>query len=140
MTIQDIGLFQAISSKMEYLNQRHNVLAQNIANADTPGYRPKDLVDVDFSSMVRNVTSSTNGGLQNVSMTTTNAGHLGHLEGETDADARKQRNMYEVAPAGNSVIIEEQLVKSGENAMDYNLMLSLYQKQVGLIKTAIGTR
>jgi flagellar basal-body rod protein FlgB len=46
--------------------------------------------------------------------------------------------MYEVAPAGNSVIIEEQLMDAGQNAADYNLMLNIMQKQVGMIRTALG--
>lgn len=141
MTIQDIGLFQAISSKMDFLNQRQSIIASNIANSDTPGYRPKDLVKVDFSSMVESSTrKGGNMGVKNVSLAATNEGHLGSAQsGGVDGKARKQRDMYEVAPAGNSVIIEEQLLDSNQNSMDYNLMLSVYQKQVGMIRTALGT-
>jgi len=142
MTIQDIGLFQAISSKMDFLNQRQSIIASNIANSDTPGYRPKDLVKVDFSSMVESSTGKNGGmgGVKNVSLVATDEGHLGSAQsGGADGKSRKQRDMYEVAPAGNSVIIEEQLLDSNKNSMDYNLMLSVYQKQVGMIRTALGT-
>ena len=43
MSGQDIALFKAIGAKLDYLSQRHKVIAENIANADTPGYRPRDL-------------------------------------------------------------------------------------------------
>ena len=43
MTTQDIGLFKALGAKMDYLGQRQRVIAQNVANADTPNYRPNDL-------------------------------------------------------------------------------------------------
>ena len=56
-----------------------------------------------------------------------------------DPQQRDQRQVYEVAPAGNAVILEEQMLKSSENNMDYNLMTTLYQKNVGLIRAALGT-
>jgi flagellar basal-body rod protein FlgB len=135
MTIQDIGLFQAIGSKIGYLNQRQSIISQNIANSDTPGYRPKDLVEVDFGQMVK---KASEGGVKNVSIARTNEGHMTGGNDPIDPKSRKQRDMYEVAPAGNSVIIEEQLMDAGQNAADYNLMLNIMQKQVGMIRTALG--
>ena len=57
MTTQSIALFKAIGAKMEYLSQRQNIISQNIANADTPGYQPKDLKPVDFGQTVKNIRS-----------------------------------------------------------------------------------
>ncbi|MGH1378222.1 MAG: flagellar basal body rod protein FlgB [Alphaproteobacteria bacterium] len=134
MTIQDIGLFQALSAKMGYLNQRQSIIAQNVANSDTPGYRPKDLVEVDFSTMLK----SEMGGTKNVAVATTNEGHLPNANMQMNADAKKQKDTYEVAPSGNAVIMEEQLMNAGQNNMDYNLMLNVYQKQVGMMRMALG--
>jgi flagellar basal-body rod protein FlgB len=50
----------------------------------------------------------------------------------------EQESTYEVAPAGNSVIIEEQLVNANHNSMDFSLMTNLYQKNVTMIRTALG--
>lgn len=133
MTIQNIGLFHALSSKLGYLSQRQEVLAQNIANSDTPGYRPKDLEKVDFGAMVKSLT-----GENNVSVAVTNDKHMPNPAVDAHADAKKQKKTYEVAPAGNAVIMEEQLLKSGQNTMDYNLMLNLYQKQIGMVRMALG--
>ncbi len=140
MTIQDIGLFQAISSKVDFLSQRQSVISQNIANADTPGYRPQDLVEVDFSGMLqKELNSGGTAGVTNVSLAATNESHMG-LNGaeQGDARARKQKDLYEVAPAENSVILEEQLLNAGRNTMDYNMMINLYQKQVGMFRIALG--
>ncbi len=134
MTIQNIGLFQALGAKIDYLGQRQGILAQNIANADTPNYRPKDLAPVDFSTMLQREI----GGGRNVSVATTSGSHLPNVEAGIDAQTKKQKDTYEVAPTGNAVVMEEQLLKSGENSMDYNLMLSVYQKQVAMMRTAIG--
>jgi flagellar basal-body rod protein FlgB len=135
MTTQDIGLFKALGAKMDYLGQRQRVIAQNVANADTPGYKPQDLKPVDFGIVLKNVTGS-----KNVTMAATNPQHVGYQNHIADAKEGKQKKVYEVAPSGNSVIMEEQMLASGATVMDYTLVTSLYQKNVGMIKTALGTR
>jgi flagellar basal-body rod protein FlgB len=133
MDIKEIGLFQAMGAKMNYLSTRQGVLAQNIANADTPEYRPRDLTDVDFGAVLQDVTGS-----KKVRMDRTTQGHMmpgGNLD---TADNRKSRITYEVAPGDNAVIIEEQMIKATETTMDYNLMTNLMRKNIGLIQTALG--
>ncbi|MFP4097589.1 MAG: flagellar basal body rod protein FlgB [Alphaproteobacteria bacterium] len=137
MTTQDIGLFQALSAKMDYLNQRQSVIAQNIANADTPGYRPQDLASVDFSSLLGASAQRGALSLPDVGVVKTNAQHISTGAGQ-NVKVNDQKSTYEVAPAGNAVVIEEQLVNASQNVMDYNLMVNVYQKQVGLIRTALG--
>lgn len=135
MTTQNIGLFKALAAKMDYLNQRQRVISQNIANSDTPDFKPMDLKKVDFGTVLKDVTES--GGVQMVS---TNKMHM-PMAGEIEsAKEGKQKTTYEVAPDKNAVIMEEQLIKAGQTMMDYNLMTSLYQKQVRMIQTAIGAR
>lgn len=133
MTMQDLSLFQALGAKMDYLNQRQGIIAQNVANSDTPGYRPKDLEEYDFSSLLKGKL-----GGQAVRVDTTDDLHMPHADKKFDPDSKKQKDTYEVAPAGNAVIIEEQMINSGRNAMDYNLMLNVYKKQVGMFKIALG--
>ena len=135
MTTQNIGLFEALNAKMGYLNQRQRVISQNVANADTPGYRPQDLTPVDFGTVLKKVTK---GGQKNVSIEKTDNMHMTGADDVQNPKERKQRETYEVAPVGNAVIMEEQLINAGKNMMDYNLMTSLYQKNVGMLKTAIG--
>lgn len=134
MTTQNIGLFKALNAKMQYLDTRQKVLAQNVANADTPGYVPKDLSKVDFGRVLRKVTHD-NG----VYVNTTQQGHMPPSNSLTDPKSKGAKMVYEVAPVGNEVSLEEQLVKSSQNTMDYSLMTSLYQKNVNMIRTAIGT-
>lgn len=136
MTTENIGLFKAIGSKMDFLNQRQRIIAQNISNSDTPDYKPQDLVPVDFDEVLKDVTKTN--GVKNVRLQTTQPGHTPNPGEVAPADARKQKHTYEVAPAGNAVVMEEQLIKSQGNIMDYNLMTNLYQKNVSMIKTALG--
>lgn len=133
MTIQNIPLFRALGAKMDFLNQRQRVIAQNVANADTPGYKPKDLAPMDFSKILK-----TASGTKSVQLEITKSGHMPPPGEIQDAKTRRQKDTYEVAPAGNAVIMEEQLIMSGRTVMDYNLMTNLYQKNVRMIQTAIG--
>lgn len=135
MTTDNLALFRAMGAKMDYLNQRQRVVAQNIANADTPGYKPQDLVDADFGRVVRKIMDTSR---MRVDMETTNGRHLPPPNQVPDPREDEQDQTYEVAPAGNAVIMEEQLISSAENVMNYNLMSNLYSKNMNMIRTALG--
>ena len=133
MTIQNIPLIKAMAAKMNYLEHRQQVLARNIANADTPNYQAHDLTKVDFGSMLKEVS-----GGRDLHLARTQPGHMVPGGDVQDAKDRKQKITYEVAPAGNAVILEEQMVKANETTMDFNLLTNLLRKEVGMIQTALG--
>jgi flagellar basal-body rod protein FlgB len=133
MSIQNTPLMKAMAGKMRYMDQRQTLLAQNIANADTPGYNSKDLTKVDFGAVLQSVTGS-----KKVHIETTNPAHMKGPNEIDNAKDQKDKAVYEVAPDGNGVIIEEQMVKANETTMDYNLMTNLTSKQVGMYRVALG--
>jgi flagellar basal-body rod protein FlgB len=133
MTTQSIALFKAMGAKMDFLNMRQRLISQNIANSDTPGYKPQDLKPVDFGTVLKDVSES-----KNVTLETTSAMHMPNPNAIENTQAKKQKHTYEVAPAGNAVIMEEQLIQGNQVMMDYNLMTNLYQKNIGMIRTALG--
>jgi flagellar basal-body rod protein FlgB len=135
--MSNIGLMNAISAKIDYLARRQEVVSQNIANADTSGYKPKDLTEIDFGQLIGPKTPTES---PKLGMATTNAEHL--LAGGVKPGAAKntqQPTTYEVAPDGNAVIVEEQLVKANQLKMDYDLMVNLYQKNMNMMRIALGT-
>ncbi len=134
MTTQDIALFKAIAAKMKYLDQRQRVLSQNVANADTPGYRPSDMKEMDFGGLLDKIS----GDRSSVRPVQTNPMHMTPGGDVRDPKNRNQKVMYEIAPSGNSVNLEEQMVKEAQTSMDYNLMTTLYQKNAAMLRTAIG--
>ena len=137
MTTGNINLLQAITSKMQYLDQRHSVLAENIANSDTPGYRSRDLEPVDFGRMLQK-SMRTN----SIRAERTHSAHQVHSGEAIDGKSArkiKDRTPYEVEPSGNTVVLEEQLMKSSQNTMDYSLMTALYDKSVNLMRIAINS-
>lgn len=138
MSLDNIALFKALGSKMHFLNQRQRIISQNVSNSDTPGYQPKDLLPVKFDDVLKDVTNKGNNGVQSVRMETTRGNHIPAPGQIPDAKSREQKQTYEVAPAGNAVVMEEQLIKSNRTVMDYNLMSNLIAKNVGMINTALG--
>jgi flagellar basal-body rod protein FlgB len=122
-----------MGAKMNYLETRNNVISQNIANADTPQYRPRDLTEVDFGSVLKELTGS-----KKVRLDTTNPGHMPQPNSIEQTRNQKQKLTYEVAPDGNAVIVEEQMVKATQVNMDYSMLTNLMRKQAGMIRTALG--
>lgn len=133
MTTQNLGLFQALGAKMNYLDQRQKVLSQNIANANTPNYRPMDLTKVDFGTVLKDVTDSAV-----LRPDTTHPMHMPTPNDIASPDERKMKKTYDVAPTGNAVVLEEQMVNSTQTITDYNLMTSLYQKNVSMMRISLG--
>lgn len=133
MTLQNISILNGMSAKMGYLNKRQELLSQNIANADTPNYRPQDLKEVDFARFMGRGQSS-----KKLKMEATDTGHLSHAGGNARTGLAKQKAVYEVSPSDNAVVLEEQLFKASSNAMDYQTMTNLYRRNIGMLRSVIS--
>ena len=133
MDLNKIPLFSMMTQRLKWLSQRQSVLAQNIANANTPGYKPRDLKELNFKSMVGKSSSSQLG------VARTNGAHLSGITGGQGRYQTVKTAGYEATPTGNAVVLEEQLMKSGETRMDYTTTLNLYRKHIDMIKTALSS-
>jgi flagellar basal-body rod protein FlgB len=135
MNYSDIYIFNVMKSKLGYLSARQGVIAQNVANVDTPNYRARDVAEPDFKKMAM---QSGRSPAQKLPMHTTNAHHMivaGHVAA---FDAIERKNTYELNPDGNNVTIEEEMMKAAGNQAEYTKVLNLYRKTVDMFKTAIG--
>lgn len=133
MDLTNIPMFKTVLGRMGWLGKRQEVLAQNIANSDTPGYTPRDLKKQEFGSLLKPRISTP--GLR-----MTSAAHMqpiGPSSASTD-QGKRDRHTYEVAPVGNAVVLEEQLMKVAETQGEYRLATNLYAKHVKMLKQAIG--
>lgn len=137
MTMEGIGLFAGIKAKLDYTNKSQALVSQNIANADTPHYQPQKLKDVDFGRVLKASMDETRS--KNLYPDVTKAGHLTGFGKIDDPRSGDQRITYEIAPAGNAVVLEEQMIMANENMMDSSLMNRVLLKNVSMIKKAIGT-
>lgn len=136
MDLGNLGLFRMMNRKMNWLTQRQEVLAENVANADTPNYKSRDIVPFDFKTALRD--------MHRMGMARTQAGHIASGKSDetrsSDAGMRinKDRKPFETSPSRNGVVLEDQMNKIAETGMDYHTITNLYRKHVGMIKTAIG--
>lgn len=133
MAMNNLTLLNMAHQKMNWLSERQAVLSQNIANADSPSYRAQDLTPIDFKGMVDQVTK--------LSVARTEGNHLSGMTQSTDyrLDERSHKDVYEASPNGNGVILEEQMIAVQDTKLQYDLALNLYNKQIGMFRTALGS-
>ncbi len=134
MDLGKLTIFNAVKKRMQWTGQRQEVLAHNIANADTPDFRSSDMKPYEFKEIVRREAMQIN-------MTTTGSDHLaGRQKSIRDFAAKETRMPYETAPDGNSVILEEQMTKMNETAISHQFTNEIYRKHLAMLKLAITGR
>jgi flagellar basal-body rod protein FlgB len=133
VAINDFPVLSALRTKMQWHQERQSVLSQNVANSDTPNFKPRDLVEPKFDS-----TGAVAGGMGPLAMMRTSAEHITTASsGGSDFNQNKNAG-FQTRPAGNAVSLEEEMMKVSANQMDYAAVTSLYSKSLHLLKTAIG--
>jgi flagellar basal-body rod protein FlgB len=132
MKMADMGLFRMARQQMDWLGDRQAVLAQNIANADTPNYRARDLKALNFEQELREV--------RQVNLAATKGQHLNGTIEKPDFRVEKLRGreVYEMNPNENGVVLEEQMIKVSDTQMKYQLASNIYHKNMTMLRTAIG--
>ncbi|MCH7864444.1 MAG: flagellar basal body rod protein FlgB [Proteobacteria bacterium] len=134
MELEKLSLFSVAKKRLAWLSRRQEVIAQNIANADTPEYRARDLKPLTFRDLVRSRNTGTG-------MKVTNARHLkGIAKRASEFSEGEIRKPFETSPSGNSVILEEQMAKLNETSIGHRLTTELYKKNLNLIRMALGRR
>ena len=132
MAITDLPLFSMLRTRMQWHQERQRLLSENVANSDTPNYRPRDLTPLQFDR-ARSAPMSI--GLQR-----TEASHIASSETTSGRFQTSRFGGYEVRSAGSAVNLEDEMIKVAANQMDYQAATTLYTRSLGLIKTAIGKR
>jgi flagellar basal-body rod protein FlgB len=131
----NIGLFKGIMAKMSWLDQNQEILSKNVANSDTPGYRPQSLKTVDFSDYLG---AASKKGITGVKMAATESAHFGatgqNYNGTTET---RQKKIYEASPDDNGVVIEEQLFRANKNSTEYQIASDLYRRNAGMIRMVL---
>ncbi len=122
-------VYSALTHRMDYLVARQGVVAGNIANADTPQYRAKDLT---FAPQAK-------AGQGGFGMAVTSARHMAAGgAGGAGATGKTTEETRFMQHNGNSVRLDMEMVKMNQTQLDYRLMAQLYSKQVALQQLALG--
>ena len=121
-----IGLFDLAERRLAWTDQRRAVLAQNIANANTPGFKPHDLKSF----------AATLGGAIAIAQVRTHPNHLG-TAGATALGEVVDRT-HTQSPDGNAVALDEQLMKVADTDTAHALVITIYRKYLGMFSMALG--
>jgi flagellar basal-body rod protein FlgB len=128
MDLTQIPLFAAMAKRLQWLSARQSVIAENVANANTPGYHSADLKPQDFGKLL----GASAGKLQ---LATTDPRHIAAAAGVQSAESADPAAKV---TSDKVVSLEEQMMKVSQNTSDFTFTTGLYQKQIALIKDAIG--
>ena len=132
MAFADLPLVGMLKTRMRWLESRQKILSENVANANTPGYRERDLRPLGFQELVEGGSTA---GVVKAAMT--NPMHI-PIQGSDDARFGARRiKTFETTPDGNSVVVEDQMMKVAENQQDYQVATMLYTKSLNLLKMAV---
>lgn len=129
--LEQIPLFAMLKSKLGYDAQRQRVIGQNVANADTPGYAPKDLNTFTFDGALKAQAAGTG-----VDPVRTNSMHIAGRARPSAAWKHLAAPDSEARLDGNQVVLEEQMMKMSEARGDYEAALTLYSQSMNLLRTA----
>src|ERR1700751_2128794 len=125
MDVAKVSLLDLAEQRLSWADQRQAVLAQNIANANTPGYKPHDLRP--FAEAL-----SSAGG---IAPAQTNPSHLaGTLPAPSPGETVDRTHMK--SPDGNAVALDEQLVKVADTQTTHELVTAIYRTYLGMFRTA----
>jgi flagellar basal-body rod protein FlgB len=130
MPISQIPIFSMLRTKMQWHQERQQLLSENVANANTPKFQPRDLAPPDPERLQPSAA---------LGMMRTSDAHLAGSAADSRFQLERRRD-FEVRPAGNAVDLEEEMLKVAANQMDFQAATQLYTRGLDLIKTAIGKK
>ncbi|MFT5796719.1 MAG: flagellar basal-body rod protein FlgB [Candidatus Azotimanducaceae bacterium] len=125
---ENLDIFKISSAMARHAGTRQALISQNVANADTPGYLARDLPTFESSYEM-------SGGM---SFRATRSGHLSGSELIENGASFVERN--EASPDGNTVSIEQQMLKATETIRQHDRALAIYKSALGVLRSSLGRR
>src|SRR5262249_8080306 len=133
MNVSDMPLLAMLKERMSWLSARQNVLAQNVANVDTPHYTAKDLKPVNFDDILKDAGSGAGSG-----MLVTDPRHMAVKPAASGDFQDVASPDVEANPLGNTVSLEQEMIRVSDTQAEYQAASNLYAKAMNMMRTAIG--
>ena len=111
----ELEILKTAASLARYAAQRQAVVAENVANADTPGYRARDLEP--FSEAFKRAKGA-----------------------PVDFIERSSARAGPTKPNGNNVSLEDEVRRGAESARDHATALAIYGKTLSILRASLGRR
>ncbi|MCK1656030.1 flagellar basal body rod protein FlgB [Bradyrhizobium sp. 149] len=103
-------LFELASSQARYLELRQSTIATNVANANTPGFKARDVEP--FNKVLDGMP---------VRLAMTSPSHMQLSAAESDTRATAKKDSWDVVHSGNSVSLEQEMIKGSDVSRDYSM-------------------
>jgi len=136
MNLTSVPLLDVLRERMSWLSARQNVLSQNVANADTPGYSAVDLKPIDFEKVLQQSTepAAFQGGL-----VVTDPHHIAATPSDTSGFQSTDAGDNAIDQTGNTVSVEEEMMKVADTQAQYQAATNIYAKAISMMRTAIDS-
>ena len=121
-------LFELASSQARWLELRQSTIATNVANANTPGFKARDVEP--FNKVLDAVP---------VRLATTSPTHMQLSPAETDTRATAKKDSWDVVHSGNSVSLEQEMIKGSDVNRDYSMNSAIVRSFNRMVLTSAKT-
>jgi flagellar basal-body rod protein FlgB len=125
-----VNVLALASSLAAHATARQQVIAENVAHADTPGYRARDIADF----------ASTLDATPAFSARMTRPGHIAFGADPHGFEPREQTALGAETPNGNSVSLEDQMMRAAEVRQEHGLALGVYAKSLDILRATVTGR
>ncbi len=123
-----IHLFDLAAQQARWLSTSQSVIATNVANANSPGFRASEVVP--FADVLDQT---------QLQMVSTHPNHLGFVAADQEATAVREQTPWETNDSGNTVSLEQEMIKAGEVNRGYALNTNLVKAFHGLLMASVRT-
>ena len=128
--LNSIEIMRLAQGMAAHAGTRQATIAQNVAQADTPGYKARDVVPFAQSYSENDIAP----------LRRTRAGHLGFSGPTSQPEIQTISSKGTEAPNGNTVSLETEMVKSAEVRQQHEMALSIYKSSLDILRASIGRR
>jgi len=123
--IQNMTIFQLASGMTRHASDRQAIVAENIANADTPGFKARDLLPFEETFAAQSA----------LGLRGTRAGHITHR-----AETVFTSPFGVESPNGNTVSLESEMMRMTEIRQEHDMAIGIYQKSLQILRTSMGRK
>lgn len=120
-------IFQTAGLLASHAAKRQDLLAQNVANADTPGFKARDLHAFSIEQT----------GNQFAMLSTSNSKHFQSFKPEVST-ASITEDTGPLSPNGNGVSLEFEMVRAADISRQHDLAMTVYSSALGILRTSLG--
>ena len=128
----DLNLLTLARNLSEHAAARQAVIAQNVANSDTPGYKAMDVAP--FADVLAEPTPD------RFAMRVSRTGHIATVPEAPAYRTAPEARFGAESPNGNTVSLEDQMMRSVEVQQTHELALGVYRKSLDILRSTLGRR